>query len=86
LLLLLAWNSRAADTLVATNSIWKYLDTGGDQGTVWREPAFDDTTWPAGPAPLGFGDGDEFTVLANDALPPRRTLWKSTRLRPAPMT
>ena len=74
LLLLLASNSRAADTLVATGSVWKYLDTGGDQGTVWREPAFDDTAWPAGPAQLGFGDGDEATVLANP-LPPRRTYY-----------
>ena len=74
LLLTAAWNSRAADVLVATNSIWKYLDTGGDQGTVWREPAFDDTTWASGPAQLGFGDGDEATVLANPQ-PPRRTYY-----------
>lgn len=73
LLLLSAWNSRAADTLVATGSVWKYLDTGGDQGTVWREPAFDDTSWPAGPAQLGFGDGDEATLLAN--LASRRTYY-----------
>src|SRR5215213_3802964 len=73
LLLLSVWNSRAADTLVATGSVWKYLDTGGDQGTVWREPAFDDTSWPAGPAQLGFGDGDEATVLAD--LASRRTYY-----------
>jgi hypothetical protein len=60
---------------VATNSIWKYLDTGGDQGTVWREPAFDDTSWPAGPGQLGFGDGDEATVLANPPGLPRRTYY-----------
>ncbi len=59
---------------MATNSAWKYLDTGGDQGTAWREPAFDDTTWLSGPAQLGFGDGDEATVLANP-LPPRRTYY-----------
>jgi hypothetical protein len=73
LLLLSVANSRAADTLVATGSVWKYLDTGGDQGTVWREPAFDDTAWPAGPAQLGFGDGDEATLLAN--LASRRTYY-----------
>ena len=53
----------AADTLVSTGSVWKYLDTGVDQGTAWREPAFDDTSWAAGPAQLGFGDGDEATVI-----------------------
>ena len=74
-LLFSAWNSRAADTLIAPGSVWKYLDTGGDQGTVWREPGFDDTTWPAGPAQLGFGDGDEATVLANPFPIQRRTYY-----------
>src|ERR1044071_8663775 len=52
-----------ADTLVPAGAVWKYLDTGIDQGTSWREPAFDDTSWAAGPAQLGFGDGDEATVI-----------------------
>lgn len=34
---------------------WRYLDDGSDQGTGWKEPAFDDSTWPDGTAPLGFG-------------------------------
>jgi hypothetical protein len=75
LLLLFTVQSHAADTLVAIGSVWKYLDTGGDQGTVWREPAFDDTAWPAGPAQLGFGDGGEATVLQNNSFPPRRTFY-----------
>src|SRR3954447_9577446 len=53
----------AADSLVPAGSAWKYLDTGIDQGTVWREPAFDDTAWASGVAQLGFGDGDEATVI-----------------------
>ena len=63
LLLLLAWTSRAADTLVATGSVWKYLDTGGDQGTVWRGTNFNDSTWSNGVAQLGFGDNDEVTRI-----------------------
>lgn len=51
------------DILVAGNAVWKYLDDGADQGTAWREPAFDDSKWPAGPAQLGYGDGDEATVV-----------------------
>jgi outer membrane protein assembly factor BamB len=43
-------------TLIATNSAWKYLADGSDQGTAWRETNFDDSAWPGGPAPLGFGD------------------------------
>jgi hypothetical protein len=50
-------------TLVSTGSVWKYLDDGSDQGTVWVAPGFDDSTWASGPAQLGYGDGDEATVV-----------------------
>lgn len=46
-------------TLVSTGSVWKYLDTGTNLGTAWRDPSFDDSAWPAGNAELGFGDGVE---------------------------
>ena len=51
-------------TLVATGSIWKYLDTGVDLGTAWEAPAFDDGTWASGPAVLGYGNGTEATVVS----------------------
>jgi Regulator of Chromosome Condensation (RCC1) repeat protein/Calx-beta domain-containing protein/Big-like domain-containing protein len=50
-------------TLVANGSVWKYLDNGTDQGTAWRQLNFNDSTWSAGPAQLGYGDGDEATVV-----------------------
>ncbi len=54
----------AADTtLVPAGATWKYLDNGADQGTAWRAPAFNDSTWSSGPAQLGYGDGDEATTL-----------------------
>jgi hypothetical protein len=49
--------------LVPRGATWKYLDNGSDQGIAWREPGFNDTEWKSGPAQLGFGDGDEATVL-----------------------
>jgi hypothetical protein len=49
--------------LVSTGSVWKYLDNGSDQQTAWRNPGFNDTSWAAGPAQLGYGDGDEATVV-----------------------
>ena len=56
--------ARAADTiLVPTGATWKYLDNGTDQGTAWRATSFNDSTWPSGPAQLGYGDGDEATTL-----------------------
>jgi len=56
--------SACADTiLVAAGSVWSYLDDGSDPGPAWTDPAFDDEGWPEGPAQLGYGDGDEATVV-----------------------
>jgi hypothetical protein len=53
-----------ATTLVENNSNWSYLDNGSDQGTAWRSGIFDDTTWANGPAILGYGEGNEGTVVS----------------------
>lgn len=53
----------SADTLVATNATWKYLDNGSDQGTAWRAVGFNDSGWSNGIPQLGYGDGDETTVV-----------------------
>lgn len=50
--------------LVATNSAWKYLDDGSDQGTAWRMATFSDAGWAAGNAELGYGDNDEATKVS----------------------
>ena len=49
--------------LIQSNSVWKYLDDGSNQGTAWRELNFNDSNWKSGQAELGFGDGDEKTVI-----------------------
>jgi len=49
--------------LVPASSVWKYLDDGSNQGTAWRQPAFDDSNWVSGPAEFGYGDGDEATLV-----------------------
>lgn len=51
-------------TLLARGAVWKYLDNGSDQGTAWRTPGFDDSSWAEGPAELGYGDSDESTVVS----------------------
>lgn len=51
----------ADTTLVDFGSTWSYLSDGSDQGTAWREPAFDDSSWPTGAGQLGYGDGNEAT-------------------------
>jgi hypothetical protein len=56
--------SAATETLVPSNSVWKYLDNGSDQGAAWRDAAFNDKAWASGPAQLGYGDGGEATVVS----------------------
>jgi len=43
---------------------WRFLDDGSNQRTAWRQPGFDASSWSRGPAELGYGDGDESTVVA----------------------
>src|SRR5205085_2421363 len=51
-------------TLFGMGAVWKYLDTGANLGTSWTAPAFNDGSWLSGPGQLGYGDGDEATVVS----------------------
>jgi phosphodiesterase/alkaline phosphatase D-like protein len=48
--------------VISQGSVWKYLDNGGDQGTAWSQPTFNDSGWASGPGKLGYEDG-AVTVL-----------------------
>ena len=52
-------------TLVASGDSWRYHDQGDDLGTAWRGNDFNDNTpdWLSGDSELGYGDGDEATVV-----------------------
>jgi hypothetical protein len=50
--------------LIAQGSAWKYEDDGSNLATAWRSTSFDDSSWASGPAQLGYGDGDEATVVS----------------------
>lgn len=43
---------------------WKYRDDGTYPGADWYSESFDDITWKGGPSPLGYGNGNEATVLS----------------------
>lgn len=49
--------------LVEAGASWQYLDNGTDQGTGWRQPVFDASSWSNGVAQFGYGDGDEQTLV-----------------------
>ena len=61
-------SSRADTTLIAANAEWRYgTPEDAAVNADWRD-AFNDTNWKVGPAQLGYGDGDEATVI--EARPP----------------
>ena len=51
-------------TIIPYSSSWKYKDNGTNQGTAWRATTFNDATWVSGNAQLGYGDGDEATIVS----------------------
>ena len=50
-------------TLITTGAVWKYFDQGTDLGSSWVDTDYADGNWSSGPAQLGYGDGDERTVV-----------------------
>lgn len=49
--------------LLSSGSNWKFLDNGSNQGSSWSTISFNDASWQSGNAELGYGDGDEATVV-----------------------
>jgi len=52
--------------IIPARSPWKYDDSGANLGTAWRVSSYDDSSWKSGFGQLGFGDGDEGTVIASN--------------------
>ncbi len=51
-------------TVVPFGSTWSYLDDGSDPGASWKAVDFPAaSSWKTGKAQLGYGDGDEATVI-----------------------
>jgi len=48
---------------VEKGATWKYNDSGIDLGQDWINPTYDHSSWATGKAELGYGDGDETTVV-----------------------
>jgi hypothetical protein len=55
--------SVTTSSLIAPGSAWSFLDTGADPGAGWTGAGYDDGSWATGTAELGYGDGDEATVI-----------------------
>ncbi|WP_298220760.1 fibronectin type III domain-containing protein [Flavobacterium sp.] len=44
-------------------SAWKYLNDQNDLGTSWRTIGFNDSAWSISAGEIGYGDGDEMTII-----------------------
>lgn len=51
-------------TLVPAGSNWKYRDINAAPANDWNKGSYDDQSWATGPAQLGYGEGDEASVLS----------------------
>lgn len=74
-----AVSNTAPQTLVPLAAVWRYDQSGLDRGTAWREPGFDDSAWPAGPALL-YSEADALPGPKNTPLTlGQRTYYFRTR-------
>jgi hypothetical protein len=53
----------ASVPFVARGATWRYKDDGVAPASAWTSVGFSDGSWTSGPAELGYGDGDERTVI-----------------------
>ncbi|NNF35632.1 MAG: metallophosphoesterase family protein [Saprospiraceae bacterium] len=58
--------------LIPGGASWKYYDLGNEpspiMGNEWESLNYDDSSWIPGNAQLGYGDGDETTVISSSTL------------------
>lgn len=54
----------ASVPLISSEAFWSYLDDGSDLDPAWTEVNYPDESWSEGQAELGYGDGDETTVVS----------------------
>jgi hypothetical protein len=57
------WVNPVQKVIIPKLSVWKYLDNGSDQGTNWHSKDFNDNAWKSGQGELGYGDGNEKTII-----------------------
>lgn len=79
---------RQPAVFVKPGDVWRYQDSGTDEGTAWRPTSFNDAAWAAGAAQLGYGQGDEATVVSfgpDDFEKHTTTYFRKQFTRPTPV-
>jgi polysaccharide biosynthesis protein PslG len=63
-----AGSAPAPVSYIPAGATWKYVDSGASLATAWRAKAYADGAWKSGASEIGYGDGDERTVVAGGKL------------------
>ena len=74
-----AYDAGNATVLLSGGATWSWWVTGDQAPSGWTTPGFDDSTWNTGPAPLGYGNGDEATELPYGSDPTQK--WTTSYFR-----
>lgn len=61
--LVFAQNINHWETAVFEADTWRYLEGSFEPDSNWRKMNFDDSSWPQGQGGIGYGDGDDTTVI-----------------------
>ncbi|KZN35829.1 hypothetical protein [Pseudoalteromonas luteoviolacea] len=58
--------ANAQSIVIPVNSEWKYYDRSQTLTGNWASIEFDDSSWALGKTQMGFGEGDEHTLIAKE--------------------
>lgn len=68
-LLLFSSVLKANQTIIPFFAKWKVLDDGSNQDSSWRYSSYNDSGWAQRYAQLGYGDGDETSIVSYGSNP-----------------
>ena len=51
------------ETAVLEGDVWRYLEGNYEPDSNWRKINFDDSNWAQGQGGIGYGDGDDATII-----------------------
>ena len=60
-----AQNINHWETVIFDDNIWKYFQGTYEPDTNWRTLAFNDSAWSSGVGGVGYGDGDDNTIISS---------------------
>ena len=59
-----AQNINHWEMVVAANDTWQYFPGTSEPPSTWNSTNFNSTSWLTGPGGIGYGDGDDGTILS----------------------